>query len=125
MVLQSGDVIERPGPWPTQHRGIVAGRDVFGRIWVIHNEKGSFVKYDLLQAFAGGHKVVVVPSPALASSERLAVVRRAQSLLGRQYHLLNFNCEHLVTYALAGAASSPQLQACAALTTLVALLFFV
>lgn len=120
MNLQTGDVIERPGPWPTRHRGLVVGRDIFGRVWVIHNPKGGCVRYDLLEAFADGHEVVVVSGPALNNSQRVTAVKRAQSLLGRQYDLLNFNCDHLVTFALAGTASSPQLQACAAIAVILA-----
>lgn len=120
MNFQTADIVERPGPWPTQHRGLVAGQDVFGRIWVIHNPKGGCVRYDLLDVFADGQEVTIVPGPALSSAQRVAAVKRAQSLLGRPYDLLNFNCDHMVTFALAGVAKSPQLQACAAIAFILA-----
>jgi hypothetical protein len=37
------------------------------------------------------------------------VVRRSLSLLGQQYDLLNFNCEHAAYYAATGIKRSPQL----------------
>ena len=46
----------------------------------------------------------------------------AESLLGWKYGLLNFNCDHLVTYAQDGIATSPQLQG-VALALAVALFF--
>lgn len=111
MILERGDVIERPGPWPTQHRGIFAGWDGYGRGIVIHNPKGGCVKYDLLEAFAAGQQVRRIEQPSWTTYERNLIVARAHSQLNKPYDMLNFNCEHLVTYALGGVTSSPQLQA--------------
>src|SRR5579859_2310136 len=111
MMLERGDVIERPGPWPTQHRGIFAGWDGYGRGWVIHNPKGGCVKYDLLEDFAERQQFKRIEQPTRTVYERNLIVARAHSQLNKPYDILNFNCEHLVTYALGGAASSPQLQA--------------
>jgi hypothetical protein len=111
MMLERGDVIERPGPWPTQHRGIFAGWDGYGRGWVIHNPKGGCVKYDLLEDFAERQQVKRIEQRTRTAYERNLIVARAHSQLNKPYDILNFNCEHLVTYALGGVSSSPQLQA--------------
>lgn len=120
MTLQRGDVIERPGPWPTKHRGIFLGYDAVGQAWVIHNPKGGFVKYDLFPVFADGQEVTRVAQPSRTAEQRNLIVARAESQLNRPYDILNFNCDHLVTYALAGVPSSPQLQAVAVTVALVA-----
>jgi hypothetical protein len=109
MVLQRGDAIERQGPAGTMHRGIFAGMDSFGRPWVIHNAKNECVKWDLLEIFADGLPVSFLKRVARNGQEQNLIVARAESLLGRSFDLWKFNCDHLVTYALAGVAESPQL----------------
>lgn len=109
MNFQAGDVIERPGPAGTKHRGIVAGTDSFGRLMVIHNAKDLYVKYDFMEVFAAGLPVSLVSRVARNWFEQQQIVARAQSLLGKQFDLLKFNCDHLVTFAQTGQASSPQL----------------
>jgi hypothetical protein len=121
MQLERGDVIKRPGPWGTDHLGLFAGFDQLGRGWVIHNAKDERVKWDLLEAFAAGSPVSLVRR-AVNVYEIEAIFARAQELLGRQFDLVNFNCEHFVTVALAGKAASPQLLGVAVGLTLVAAL---
>jgi hypothetical protein len=123
MMLELGDVIERPGPWPTKHRGIFAGWNDRGQQSVIHNPKGGCVKYDTLEVFANGQRVTRINQPARTALERNLILARAQSQLGKPYDILNFNCDHLVTYALAGVPSSPQLQLAVGVLALVGIGF--
>jgi len=109
VVLQPGDAIERPGPLGTMHRGIFGGTDFAGRAWVIHNAKNDCVKWDLIETFADGQPVSFLKRVARNRQEQILIIARAKSLLGQKFDLWNFNCEHLVTYALAGTPQSPQL----------------
>ena len=113
MQFKAGDVIKRPGPWGTDHLGLFAFVDVYGRQWVIHNAKNECVRWDLLESFADGKPVFLVRK-ATSASEGAAIVVRAQSLLGRTFDLVHFNCEHFVFRALTGKATSPQLHGMAA-----------
>lgn len=111
MNLQTGDMIQRPGPLRTDHVGIYLGRDAWGRQWVIHNAKSGFVHEDLLEMFAAGLPVALKSRVARNSYEQRLIVERARSLLGQKYDLLNFNCDHFATFAQTGVAFSPQLRA--------------
>lgn len=113
-----GDIIERIGPLATKHRGVFAGWDFFGRAVVIHNAKNDSVRRDLFETFAAGLPVTVVSRIARNMNQQEMIVGRAESLLGTKFDLWNFNCDHLVTYALAGVASSPQLQVIAGIACL-------
>jgi len=118
MNFQSGDIVERPGPAGTKHRAVVAGVDGWGRLLVIHNAKNLAVRYDLLEVFAAGFPVSLISRVATNWFEQQQIVERAKSLLGKQYDLINFNCDHLVTYAQSGEATSPQLQGIVAVLAL-------
>lgn len=109
MVIQTGDKIQRPGPLGTWHVGIYLGRDAWGQDWVIHNDKGGYVKEDLLTTFAAGFQVQFVQRAATTWWEQEQIVARARSLLGKKFDLINFNCEHFANYAQTGKAHSPQL----------------
>lgn len=110
MLFLIGDIIERPGPFGKKHRGVFVGYDAYGRAWVIHNDIGGVVCWVLLEVFAAGPPVTLATRKARNPYEQRAIVSRAESLLGWKYDLLNFNCDHLVTYAQDGIATSPQLQ---------------
>jgi|SRR2546422_9696448 len=110
MEFQVGDKIKRSGPLGTWHIGIFLGRDLWGRDWVIHNEKNGYVKEDLLSNFAAGNQVSFASRAAHNRQEQRQIVARARSLLGQEFDLLNFNCDHFATYAETGEASSPQLR---------------
>ncbi len=121
MTFQRGDIVELAQPWPAQHRGIFAGFDAYGRALVIHNPKGGSVRYDLLEVFACGQQVRLINRVAQNSDQQNLILARAHSLLGKEYDFLRFNCDHLVTYALAGVATSPRLQAVAVLALVIGL----
>ena len=110
MLFLMGDIIERPGPFGKWHRGVFFGFDESGHAWVIHNDMGGIVCWVLFEDFAAGLPVTLASRKACNSYEQQAIISRAQSLLGWKYDLLNFNCDHLATYAQDGVATSPQLQ---------------
>jgi len=114
LLFLPGDIIERDGPVGTKHRGVFVGWNLEGSALVIHNAKDDRVRRDLFETFAEGLPVSRVSRVARNLYEQNMIVERAQSLLGKQFDLLNFNCDHLVTYALAGVAISPQLRTFAA-----------
>lgn len=109
MRFMIGDVLKRPGPWGTAHVGLYAGIDWAGRDWVIHNAKDDCVRWDLLDSFGAGNPVSVARS-ATTPYEGATIISRARSQLGRKFDLINFNCEHFVSYALGIGAGSPQLR---------------
>ena len=108
ITLVSGDIIERPGPYGTRHRAVFLGLSFHGPR-VIHNQKDQSVREECYWVFAAGLPVSLVYRAADCSHAD-QIIARAQALLGQRYDLLNFNCDHLVTYAATGVPSSPQLQ---------------
>jgi hypothetical protein len=104
----AGDILKRPGPWGTTHVGLYAGINWAGLEWVIHNAKGDCVRCDLLDTFGAGGPVSLHRRPK-SPYEGAIIIARAQSQLGRKFDLINFNCEHLVSYAWGSGSGSPQL----------------
>ncbi|HEX9223255.1 MAG TPA: lecithin retinol acyltransferase family protein [Candidatus Acidoferrales bacterium] len=125
MEFAIGDKIQRPGPLGTWHVGIYLGRDYLGCEGVIHNDKGGYMKEDLLSAFAAGFQVSVAQRAARTWWEQQRIVARARSLLGQKFDLINFNCEHFANYAETGVAHSPQLRFAVGAATLFALIIVV
>jgi len=123
MMIQTGDKLQRPGPLGTRHVGIYLGRDAWGQDWVIHNDKGGYVKEDFLSTFAAGFPVSLAQRAASTWWEQQQIVARARSLLGQKFDLINFNCEHFANYAQTGVAHSPQLGFVAGATALLAIIF--
>jgi len=121
MIVQTGDKIQRPGPIGTWHVGIYLGRDYLGRDWVIHNDKGGYVKEDLLLTFSAGFPVTLVQRVASTWREQQQIVARARALLGQKFDLIGFNCEHFANYAQTGKAHSTQLRFAVGTTALLAL----
>lgn len=108
--FQPGDMIQRPGPFGTTHVGIYIGSNGWNG-FVIHNDKDTgIVRQDDLQTFEAGHQATLLRRTARSWYEQQVIVNRAHSLLGQKFDLVNFNCEHLATYAQGGIAQSPQLR---------------
>jgi len=108
MKLAIGAIIQTPGPWHTTHEGIVYGTDVFGDTLVIENskQKGQ-VSISTLEEFCGGGQYWIKQyAPAGRAGE---VISRALSLLGRQYHLTDYNCQHFTSEAYTGEPRSWEL----------------
>lgn len=102
MVIEAGDILQRPKGLVT-HQGIaLPGGGVF------HNapEKGEHVT--TFPEFAQGKDVTVLKSKP---EERLMTLHRVQAAMKnpQKYSLLSNNCEHTVSRAKKGVSSSPQL----------------
>jgi lecithin:retinol acyltransferase len=93
------------------HVGIILEVPYFGPIIVAHNDKHRGVEIVTLESFSAGRRVEVDSRVIGGSKVQAEMVRRARSLVGRPYDLLDFNCEHYASYVQTGKAASPQLQA--------------
>lgn len=60
-----------------------------------------------LEAFADGCRVTAATARTRLIPEQ--VVARAESMLGRPYDGVRWNCDHFVAYALGNKIESPQL----------------
>ena len=85
------------------HKGIALGN---GRVF--HNTpiEGEHVSTE--ENFRAGHRMYVT---RLSADERRRTVRAARTETSRRYNLLTNNCEHTVSRARTGEASSRQLEA--------------
>ncbi|PWU15815.1 MAG: hypothetical protein C5B50_14645 [Verrucomicrobia bacterium] len=79
---------------------------------MIHNDKttGRVIQSSMAE-FSRGRLVILRQKGPRDYAQRLAIAERARSLLGTNYDLFSFNCEHAATWAQTGKAESPQLQA--------------
>ncbi|MCY4011639.1 MAG: hypothetical protein OXG82_02870 [Gammaproteobacteria bacterium] len=99
------------------HKGIALGN---GRVF--HNTPLDGEHVSTEESFRAGHRMYV---KRLRTDERRRTVRAARTENPRRYNLLTNNCEHTVTRARTGEASSRQLEAWAAGLGLGALAFAV
>lgn len=94
-----------------KHVGIYIGPRPGDNRDVVHNDKSQGVILSTLAEFAGGTAVVLHRPASGDYFQRQAIANRAMSLLGMDYDLWKFNCEHAATWAQTGSAKSPQLAA--------------
>lgn len=99
-----------------KHYGVCTGRGEDGKLWFVHNTRVGGVIHSTLKGFAG-NKAIFIEKRAAPGHER-NVANRALSLVGREYHMLSFNCEHMANLAANGTAESRQVQAGAVWATL-------
>ncbi len=95
--LQPADrlVLPKSGIGLVQHHAIYIGKDSYGNRLYIENAIGKgvqMVREDYL--FRGGYKLTRVEPFIGNQHQRNVAIRRAMQLIGTQYDLLNFNCEH-------------------------------
>lgn len=96
------------GVW-SRHYGIVAGFDRRGWPYFIHNTYArGYVAEASFEEFTAG-RAIRIDKRARSGTEH-EVVRRARGMLHRKYDFVQFNCEHLATYAATGSPSSEQIQ---------------
>lgn len=102
-----GDTVRVAGLFP--HVGIFVGPNGGYADGVVHNDKNGGVRLASFAEFTGGRpwQVVSLPRPW---HERLEIVEQALSLIGTQYDLLSFNCEHFVNLVKTGRPFSPTLR---------------
>lgn len=112
-----------PGDILLRRKGLVLHKGIaLGNGWVFHNTPLDGEHVSTEESFRAGHRMYVKRLPA---HERRRTVRAARSENPRRYNLLTNNCEHTVTRARTGEASSRQLEAWAAGLGLGALAFAV
>jgi hypothetical protein len=91
-----------------KHYGVCTGHGPDGELWFVHNTREAGVVHTTHKGFAGNRPVYV--EQRAEPSQAPEVVARAYSLVGSNYDLLSFNCEHVANLAANGSASSPQVQ---------------
>lgn len=101
--LEIGDKLQVRGI----HYGIYVGPRGSRGENVVHNAKGAGVQFVHLSEFAGGEPVWIVARVPSSWYAREIVAQRAVGLVGMQYDLINFNCEHFVNLVQTGKATSP------------------
>jgi hypothetical protein len=90
-----------------RHRGIVSDWFFGDKPTVLSNSaRAGGVAEESWDAFAAGQRVFVEGYPS--SLPPSAVLSRARSVVGTKYHLVGWNCEHLVNYAHGLEPKSPQ-----------------
>lgn len=91
-----------------RHYGICTGIGRDGEPWFVHNTREQGVVHTTRKGFAGNHPIYVEQhaAPGWGST----VVTNALSLVGRDYDMLFFNCEHVANLAATGTAESKQVQ---------------
>lgn len=86
------------------HYGLYVG---YGKVIDNHPERG--VCLISVESFLSGRKLVRIARFEGNPNERNQVVQRANSMLGLNYHLTDFNCEHFVNEVWGAGRSSQQL----------------
>jgi hypothetical protein len=106
--IEIGDMlsISRPG---YKHVGIYVGQHGLDGSCVVHNCKGKGVILSNLDDFSGNSPIFIHQKAIGSFIERQTIVHRALSLLGTNYDLFQFNCEHAASFAQSGVARSPQI----------------
>jgi hypothetical protein len=103
-----GDKIKVRGTYGYWHYGVIVGWQQPHGFTIVHNAKGRGVMLDWLQAFLSAGEVFVEKSAAIGTE--LSVAQRAVSLIGSNYNLFNFNCEHMANFAHGEPVQSRQLR---------------
>src|SRR5437016_695383 len=119
MGIEVGDKLRVLSALAIYHYGIYIGSWGHYRECVVHNAKFKQVEIATLAVFSDGRQVEIAERVARTPWDASEIVDRALSVVGRRYDLLNFNCEHVVSYALKGQAVSPTARAAVAVTVLV------
>jgi len=108
--LEPADVLVVPksGINLIKHMIIYAGVDAQQNHWYLENNPQSGVRWTpgdyIDQTYSSPQ---VRPFSGMAT-QRIEAIQRGKSLLGRPYHLTQFNCEHYANFIQTGAFFSPQ-----------------
>ncbi len=98
-----GDKLRVTKAFGITHYGIYVGGG-----YVVHNHPDGGVETVTFERFANGRPVYIEARVPWAAQE--AVRQAALNLIGTQFDLFNFNCEHFVTFVQTGKPESPQLR---------------
>jgi hypothetical protein len=121
--IQVGDIVAVFGRGCV-HDGLYVGRRGFDGRDIVHNDKSRGVVLETLEEFSGGRPVSLKRRVAKNHFEQEAIAQRAFALIGQNYDLMTFNCEHAANFAQGGRRESPQLQAAFVLLGFVAVAAF-
>lgn len=107
--LQVGDRLVREKGIFSKHHGIYAGFHN-GEPLVAENQIRRGVQYVSLSTFLLDNSANLTRIEKFRGTEyaRINVIPRINSLIGKQYDLINFNCEHFVEEVYTGVPSSKQ-----------------
>src|SRR5882724_395495 len=111
VALSVGDVVRVRVPWCRVywHFGIVVECDVYGHVRIIHcSHRRRGVAIESLHDFAQGG--TVENCGFLGELSVREIIRRAKSMIGKKWHLTDFNCEHFWMAAHGMEPESHQLQ---------------
>ncbi|MGZ3237508.1 MAG: lecithin retinol acyltransferase family protein [Burkholderiaceae bacterium] len=96
-----------------RHIGIYVGprfaNGTSGDVVENDRESGGVILSNLAE-FSGGKDVSFETRVARNFYEQELIAKRALSLIGQQFDLFTFNCEHFANWAQTGKVESPQLQ---------------
>lgn len=108
--LEQADVLVVPksGISLIKHMIIYAGVDAQQNHWYLENNPQFGVRW-----IPGDYVDQTYPSPQVrrfngTATQRSQAIERGKFLLGKPYHLTQFNCEHYANYIQTGALFSPQ-----------------
>jgi hypothetical protein len=106
--LRPGTIVSSQTHWFFRHRGIVSDRWHQGNPMIISNSaRAGGVAEESWDEFAAGHEVSIDESPSVLNPWE--VVARARSRVGSKYRVLDWNCEHFVSFAQGFEPHSPQM----------------
>jgi hypothetical protein len=108
--LQPADVIITPKSniGLVQHFVVFECLDYNGVDWYLENKQGYGVRRIDGATFERENRIVSIRCFSGNENQRNAAISRAQSLIGRDYNLLNFNCEHYAIFVHTGTPISEQ-----------------
>ena len=106
--LKIGDVLIRT-------KGIFKHFGIFIGLWngqyiVAENNPKSGVKYITLNQFLSGKPLQGIEYFKGTESERQQIIPYINSIIGRNYDLVNYNCEHFANEVQTGKAHSKQVK---------------
>ena len=108
--LQTGDrLIRSKGGIFSKHHGIYVG--IHNNVpMVAENQANIGVHYVSLSQFLNGEELVRIERFKGSEFARNQIITRINSLLGTQYDLIKFNCEHFAELIQNGKSQSSQVK---------------
>ncbi|MBL7885880.1 MAG: hypothetical protein JNJ52_03975 [Flavobacterium sp.] len=107
--LKTGDLIVRAKGIFSTHYMVYIGNQG-GNIMVAENQIGFGVRYVTLAEALKGNAIVRFEKFGGAGFERNTVVTKINSILGKSYDLVAFNCEHFARLIAQGKPKSKQVE---------------
>lgn len=99
-----------------KHYGVCTGYSAHGEPCFVHNTPSGGVVHTTRAQFAGNLAIHI--EQRARPGQEAVVAARALDLVGREYNLLFFNCEHAANLAATGKAESKQVQTGVVITTI-------